>query len=352
MANPIKKRNPAKRKKTNCETANCRTMECFDIPISMKFLFFQPSILRQTWRIALCLAVLRVLFPMPVSAQTCKVAVLKSRNIMPYVQAEAGLSKTLEKDPQTEIRIYLFEKFREKGLKILKDEIINDKTDILIAVGPRAARFMLSDMGDAPFPKLYTMVLNPESLVQPTDRAIGISLNIPVDIQVRKIAGALPSVKRLGLLHDPGFNKSFFEKAAETAMRLDLEIVPLEVAKKKEIPAVLGRHWRDIDGLWLIPDRTVISDTIVKDYIMKEAILKNMPVIGYNRFFYRSGAALAFVFDYEELGIQTALMARDILDGKAPGTDVPRFHVWLNFRVIKKLGIRIPKGADGFEEGP
>lgn len=39
-----------------------------------------------------------------------------------------------------------------------------------------------------------------------------------------------------------------------------------------------------MDALWLIPDRTVISESIVK-YVIKEAFLRKVPVIGYNRFF-------------------------------------------------------------------
>ena len=103
---------------------------------------------------------------------------------------------------------------------------------------------------------------------------------------------------------------------------------------------MLKDHWGDVDALWLIPDRTVISESIIK-YVIKESLFKVVPVIGYNRFFYESGAALAFVFNYEELGRQCAVEALKALSGGGCGKTTPFFHVWINTRVLKKLGIPV-----------
>ena len=112
------------------------------------------------------------------------------------------------------------------------------------------------------------------------------------------------------------------------------------------------QHWKEIDVLWLIPDRTVISESIVQ-HIIKEALFNRVPVIGYNRFFYESGAAFSFVFDYIELGKQTAKLAIDMLSGKACQKNNPVFHAWLNPRVISRLGIEVPeKRPTTVKEGP
>jgi putative ABC transport system substrate-binding protein len=131
-----------------------------------------------------------------------------------------------------------------------------------------------------------------------------------------------------------------------------LKIVPLKVLSKKDIPDILKQHWEDIDALWLIPDQTVISESIVQ-YIIREALSENVPVIGYNRFFYESGAAMAFVFDYEEVGRQTGRLAVSMLSGRACEKETPVFRVWLNLRVIDKLGINVPEEkSPSIEVGP
>jgi putative ABC transport system substrate-binding protein len=65
----------------------------------------------------------------------------------------------------------------------------------------------------------------------------------------------------------------FFMKAAAEASSLDLKIVPLKVSSKKDIPVVLKQNWENIDALWLIPDQTVISESIVQ-YMIKDALFK------------------------------------------------------------------------------
>ena len=196
------------------------------------------------------------------------------------------------------------------------------------------------------------MVLNPPKISGQTETACGVPLDVPAKRQLEMIDQGLRAVKRLGLLYDPRYNSEFFMKAAAEAPSLDLKIVPLKVSSKKDIPVVLKQNWENIDALWLIPDQTVISESVVQ-YIIKDALFKKIPVIGYNRFFYESGATLAFVFDYEELGRQTGRLAANMLMGKACEKENPVFHVWLNLRVIDKLGMTVPeKKSPSIEVGP
>lgn len=214
--------------------------------------------------------------------------------------------------------------------------------DLYVAVGPRAARFVWQDLRPEKAGRLYTMVLNPAAIISPTASDCGIPLNIPVPAQLKTIKQALPSIMRLGLLYDPAHNQTFFEKARQAGTGLDIDILPLAVASKKEIPAVMSDYSEKMDGLWLIPDRTVISESIVQ-YIIKQAVIRNIPVTGYNRFFYESGAALAFVFDYEELGRQAARLAEKVLRGQECRQEPPVFHGWLNSKILQKMRLEVPE---------
>ena len=223
------------------------------------------------------------------------------------------------------------ELFRGSGMK---------EFSLFVAVGPEAALSVWKGVGREGASKIYFMVLNPEKVFGSNKRDCGISLNIPVQTQIEMIGRGLPSVKRLGLLYDPEFNADFFRKAADAASSLGLTIIPLRVSSKKDIPSVLKREMKDLDALWLIPDRTVISEAIVK-YLIKEAFLRKIPVVGYNRFFYEAGAALTFVFNYKELGQQCAQKALKILSGEDCHDTPPLFHVWINEGVAEKLGLKL-----------
>jgi putative ABC transport system substrate-binding protein len=271
-----------------------------------------------------------------------KAAILVSRNIRPYMEAVEGMSGVLSERAGATVQVFVLEKFKGKGQDVLVQSLAGGKFGLFVAVGPEAVRFAREATPLGEIPWLYSMVLNPPAASGRAGAACGVPLDIPSQRQLEMIAQGLGTGRRLGLLYDPRYNADFFTKAVAVAPSLGLGIVPLRVSSTKDIPAVLRQNWDHIDALWLIPDQTVISESLVQ-YMIKEALFKNTPVIGYNRFFYESGAALAFVFDYEELGRQTGRLAADMLAGKTCERETPVFRLWLNQRVMNKLGITVPE---------
>jgi putative ABC transport system substrate-binding protein len=95
-----------------------------------------------------------------------------------------------------------------------------------------------------------------------------------------------------------------FHEEARQAPPPGVSLIPVAVSSRKDIPAVLKGNFGEVDALWLVPDRTITTESLIR-YIIREAIYNKVPVIGYNRFFYESGAVLSFIFDYREIGSQS-----------------------------------------------
>lgn len=282
-----------------------------------------------------------------------KVAIVVSRDIRPYIEAVEGMNAVLaESAAGAKVQVFSLEKFRGKGLEALAQSLAGEKFDLFVAVGPEAVKFAREKPGLEKAAWLYSMILNPPAPSGQAGTVCGVPLDIPVQRQLEMIGQGLGSVERLGLLYDPRYNAEVFRRAAAEASPFGLKVVPLRVSSKRDIPAVLKQGWENIDALWLVPDQTVISESIVQ-YIIKEALFKKIPVIGYNRFFYESGAALAFVLDYEELGRQAGRLAAGMVKGRSCEREAPLFHTWLNLRVIDKLEIAVPeKRPPAIEVGP
>jgi putative ABC transport system substrate-binding protein len=280
-----------------------------------------------------------------------KVAVVVSQDIRPYIEAVEGMSAVLAERANAKIEVFSLEKIKGKSRDLLMESLTPEKFALTIAIGPEAVK-SVSEAVPPGADWLYSMILNPPGVSEKTETACGVPLDLPAGRQLEMIARGLPAVRCLGLLYDPRYNAGFFGEAAAGDFSPGSNIVPLTVSSKTEIPAVLKQHWENIDALWLIPDQTVISESIVH-YIIKEALFRGVPVIGYNRFFYESGAALAFVFDYEEIGRQTGRMAAAVLAGTACEKEFPVFRVWQNLRVINKLGLSISEEkTPPIEAGP
>jgi putative ABC transport system substrate-binding protein len=270
------------------------------------------------------------------AAEDHKLAVVISKNILPYKEAVEGLNGLLSPKKNLTLKTYILENFPNKDVSILKKELLEKNYKLFIAIGPEALHFFSVEFSENDVPVVFSMVLNPEHIIQPKKDVCGISLQIPVERQLDEIVRVLPSLKRLGLLFDPKGNRVFFKVASEKGIAKGLKIVPLRVSSKKEIPGMLKSNWHNVDCIWLIPDRSVISESIVQ-YIIKEALLKEIPSIGYNRFFYETGALISFIFDYRELGIQTGRQVLLFMENETCQNQSPVFQTWINKGALKTL---------------
>lgn len=160
---------------------------------------------------------------------------------------------------------------------------------------------------------------------------------------------AFPKIQRIGVLFDPRFNQSLVNEAREAASSVGIALVDLKVESQKDIPKVLKSHWSKLDALWLIPDRTVINETIIR-YLSKESLLHNVALLGYNQFFLESGAAMAFVIDYRELGRKTAHLAQSFIKENFCWSMLPPSRLWVKSRVLEHLGWSVPDPPLSFVE--
>lgn len=266
-----------------------------------------------------------------------RVGVVLSMEIHPYLQTVEGIHSRLTAHMES-IGVFLIEDTGNKYLDALESKISGLQPDILIAVGPEAAQFLWVHYREPVPKKVFTMVLNPTAILPRDFEACGISLNIPIGDQLAGIAASLPGLKAIGLIYDPDHNGDFSLEAIAAGKRMGIEVVPLAVHDRKTIPDVLKNNWLNIQGLWMIPDQTVITESLVR-YIVKEAIVNGVAVIGYNRYFYQSGAALSFVLDYADIGAQTAEMAIRMASGMSCQIEPPRFSFMVNRAVLDMLGI-------------
>ncbi|MCP4682519.1 MAG: hypothetical protein GY864_09320 [Desulfobacterales bacterium] len=268
-------------------------------------------------------------------------AVIVSQNIRPYVEAVEGLTSGLARVEKAKAEVIYLDKNRGMSRTDLTERLFEDEFDFFVAIGPGAAGYIWGSSEFEGKSRLYSMVLNPEKIFGSTETACGISLNIPVKIQLEMITRCLPSITRIGLIYDPAQNSEFFQKASLWDPFIGVNILPLKVSSIKDIPIVMKKNWNDLDALWLIPDHTVTGSDSIVQYIIKEALLKKVPVIGYNRFFYENGAALAFVLDYRMQGRQSAEAVLGMLSGDSCREMPPLFETWVNGRVMRKLGHKL-----------
>ncbi len=287
---------------------------------------------RHTKFLALILAF--VMVPVTVWAKERTVGVLISKEIAPYISMVRGLEQQLGNIPVE--RFFLDKQDRPYSLAGGGGELNPEYYDVLVAVGPGALRYLHGRANQVPL--VFGMVLNPQNILAGSAAAssCGVSLNLPIEGQLSAIKNHLPDMTQLGVLFDPDNNRAWYEAAERVANNMEIKLVPLQVQRESNRLEILG-NFSDLDVLLFIPDKTIISKAVIQ-YVIKQAVLQRTPVVGYNQFFYDSGASLAFIIDYAKIGGQVADQVEAILSGRpCKGQEPPLFQTQMNSEVWQAL---------------
>ncbi|SMC76964.1 putative ABC transport system substrate-binding protein [Desulfocicer vacuolatum DSM 3385] len=287
-------------------------------------------------KFALFLLVLFFLFPNGVAyCEEKSIAVLVSKKIKPYMQVLKGVKQRTSHT----IEIYFLSQNSEKQKKI-KQKLLAKPYDLFLTIGPEATALIWSMKPLNNKVKMFSAVLDSHKILARNIPDCGISLQIPVSTQLEEINTALPNTKKIGLLFDKKHNTPFFKKAIISGKEKNLNLIPFSVGSKKEIPHILKENLSKVDCIWMIPDQTVISERIVQ-YVIKQALYQKKGVIGFNSFFMRSGAVFAFIFDYLQIGIQTAEKINNYFIQEQCDITPPNFEKKINFKIAQTLGIKL-----------
>jgi len=250
-----------------------------------------------------------------------RVCVLLSQEIAPFVSMVEGLESRLSVPVQ---RFFLDPSGKPYSLGGGQAELNPLLFNVLVAVGPEALKY-LSTVTQHPL--VYGMVLNPDKVLGQSQRsACGVSLNITAEAQFASISRLMPTLKKLGVFFDPVNNQAWFDHAHKVAESLGFELVPLQIKQQEGRLEIMGDFF-ELNALLFVPDKSIISKAVIQ-YVIKQGLLHDIPVIGYNQFFFDSGAALSFLINYRAVGEQVALQVERILSGeKCEGEIAPQFEI-------------------------
>lgn len=284
-------------------------------------------------------------FASPPSLAAYEIAILKSSDIAAYNQAIAALQAELG-DTAT-VTVYDVEGDVARGKKLARRIRASDAS-LVVAVGLKAALAAKVEIVDIPI--IYCMVLDPEKYDLRAPNLTGISLRVPVERQFKTIQALVPKIKHLGVLYDPEKTKPLVEEARRVAAKLGLELVEQQVRSQKDVPSAVRTLLPQVQGLWLVPDSTVLTEESIR-YVLGTALDLNVPVVGFSSEFVRNGALAGLSINPEDIGRQAGMLSQKILrnaDHAVPMNVPPdRIRLALNLKTAKYLGLTLPPDVMG-----
>jgi putative tryptophan/tyrosine transport system substrate-binding protein len=273
------------------------------------------------------------------------IAILQSSDIAAYREAIAGLKATgpigatyTEYDAQGDL---------ELGKKLAR-KLRASNASVVVAVGLKAALAAKVEIVDVPI--VYMMVLDPLKHQLTAANMTGTLLEVPLDRQVKIMRTFLPTLHRVGILYDPSKNASRVKDAVEQAGILNVQVKGLPVESEKDVPQQLRTLLSDVEALWLMPDSAVLTNESIP-FILESALAHHVPVIGFSPEFTRLGALLSMSVNYGDIGRDTGLLVKRILneEGLLPLNPVPieRLKITVNLKTARFLGMTFSREVMG-----
>jgi putative ABC transport system substrate-binding protein len=263
------------------------------------------------------------LISLPALAQN--ILVIMNTAIAPYQQ----VLQALRKAGPFEIQVL--------DLKDVGQAVYSGKTGVVV-FGTEAMS-ALKNMPSS-LPVVYTMALEPCSL--PGRRVSGVIMQISVEDEIARIPKILPKAKKVGVLYNPAYSSKTVSRARETVGDYGLSLEPIAVESQNDIGDALTKLGKlRIDVLLLLVDKTALQPAAIEQMIRFSGE-NQVPFIGLTIFHVKAGALAAFAIDYEDIGIQTAqltkeMLAEPALDGKV---EKPRKIItFINSDTQKRLNL-------------
>ncbi len=221
---------------------------------------------------------------------------------------------------------------------------------LFVALGVQAARQLAAQ--ESRVPVLCTLLPRNsfERMVRdlsrkPSPLLSALYLDQPFARQLDLIRLALPQARRVGVLWGPE------SQAQASALQAAAQARHLELASARVEPGELlfpslKNVLENADVLLAVADAQVYNSSSIQN-ILLASYRARVPLIAFSPAYARAGALLAVYTTPAQIGRQAALMARDVLAGKALPAIPPYpldFSVSVNEHVARSLGLALEPG--------
>jgi len=205
-------------------------------------------------------------------------------------------------------------------------------------------------------PEEYGLVVDAKDPSR-NENITGVSDRIDVSLDLKLLKDLSPSIKRIGLVYNPGeVNSDLLTRLAEqSAPSLGLTIVKVAADTSANVPIAAQSLIGRVDAFFVTTDNTVVSAI---DSVVAAANEAKVPFLMADYTSVQFGPTVARGFDYYEHGQIAGSVILEVLSGKKPSqipvvyhATVAREKVYLNLDAAARIAFVFPQAvidqADG-----
>jgi putative ABC transport system substrate-binding protein len=214
---------------------------------------------------------------------------------------------------------------------------------LMVAIGSKAAAQVIRSETTTPLITTMTMASEHAEL-QGKVKIVGtVTLDLPPGLLLTALKQSVPTRTAVFVICDANYPSSLRQELKAQSARMGLALTMVECGKPKDVLDSLSGLRRDSDLMLCLPSKSLFPTAVVEAMIVA-SIRNRIPLAGFSPGFARAGAALSLFPDYQDIGVQTANLAKRILTGQFSGREMPRrVRVALNEKVLRLIGVPFVK---------
>lgn len=231
-------------------------------------------------------------------------------------------------------------------------KFVNDKCDMIFAITTPTAQVCAQEIKGTNIPLVFGAVTDPvsaglvNSLENPGGNITGTSDRWPTSAQFDLLLQLVPSVKRIGVVYNPGEtnSESNIKEVEQVCKNKNLQLIKVAVSNTSEVYAAAQSLVGKIDAFYVSADNTVITamDAVIK--ISEKNRIPLLPGVSSN---VEQGGFGTLGPNYFDVGVEAAKIADRIIKGEKP-SDIPvstakNFEYFFNLKSAKATGVVIPE---------
>lgn len=290
-----------------------------------------------------------------------RVAIVSIVEIEPIVELRKGFREVFENSDFAKKHEVIINEFNAQNDSSLINQIVDklstEKPNLIYALGTPIAQAIQKRIPDVLL--VQGAVTDPVAAGlakswQGSGRNYVATTDLPpISIQVKLIKELTPSVKKLGVIYNPGEVNSV---AVISRLRqyikenvIDLRMVERPISNTSEVARAIQSLWGNADAIYLPPDNTAHAAIAVIGKFSRE---KKLPFYTTVSSGLGEGALATLSLDFITLGQESAKLALRVLSGEDPGKIpiLPNENpiISINGKLAKEYSINI----DAFKNRP
>jgi len=270
------------------------------------------------------------------------IVILTSKDAAPYNSFVKEFKSVL---PESTVKVMNMKGDVFRGSAMIK-KITNDKVDLIVALGSRAA---LAAKNKQDVPVMFSMLSNPEK--NELDGRTGIRIRFSTYQQMQMFREILPGARRIGVLYGKDSDNAI-KGIKEIASKVGIKIIAKKIDDIRNITPALENLLNQVDALWLRTDKMITGNArLLKQVILLHALRKKIPIIGDNKWTVQNGALFCLFTSYQSIGAQAGeLVERLMVEGELGFQYPSNINVLMNSNVAERLspGVDIVAPRDAF----